>query len=71
MEDEQEQPRFNKAYIPNRLTVYRVSNEENIDPKTGKRLFHPQTGRRPMNRDFDPSRVGEHLYNISKNKHEK
>ena len=39
------------------------SNAENIDPKTGQPLFHPQTGRSPkLPRELSKTSIGEHLY---------
>lgn len=58
--------------LQTKLEEARKTLQAEVDPVTGKRLFHPETGRAPtgVRRTGDAS-VGEYLYNLKQQQDEK
>lgn len=58
--------------LQNKLQEARNTLHADIDPVTGKRLFHPETGRAPTGvRRAGDTPVGEYLYNLKQQQDEK
>lgn len=52
--------------LQNKLSEARSTLQNSIDPNTGKRLFHPETGRAPrFSRNTSQQPVSEYLYSLS------
>lgn len=52
--------------LQNKLSEARSTLQNSIDPNTGKRLFHPETGRAPrFSRNISQQPVSEYLYSLS------
>lgn len=58
--------------LQNKLSEARSTLQNSIDPNTGKRLFHPETGRAPrFTRNTTQQPVSEYLYSLSHQQEEK
>lgn len=58
--------------LQNKLSEARSTLQNSIDPNTGKRLFHPETGRAPrFSRNTSQQPVSEYLYSLSQQQEEK
>lgn len=58
--------------LQNKLQEARDALQSHVDPVTGKRLFHPETGRAPSGaRKTGNASVGEYLYNLKQQQDEK
>lgn len=63
---------FSLLQLQNKLKEARNTLQADIDPVTGKRLFHPETGRAPTGlRRAGDTPIGEHLYNLRQQLDEK
>lgn len=52
--------------LQNKLSEARSTLQNSVDPNTGKRLFHPETGRAPrFSRNTSQQPVSEYLYSLS------
>lgn len=52
--------------LQNKLSEARSTLQNSVDPNTGKRLFHPETGRAPrFSRNTSQQPVSDYLYSLS------